>query len=242
MRGHRPTTSTATHVRAPGSPRSPTCSTCRNGRTAHVSSCAANAHTPAPSYGSPTPTGTASRPSSPTPNAAARRHNTPTWRCATAPMPESRTASEPRGKATGKATGLRNLPCKGYAQNKVWLELALAAADLLSWTQKICLDGDLATCEPAALRYRLLHNWSTSPASQQIHPGRPLASLLLLVGVQSCLGNITFRLRAAMRPSSRGGGGSALARGRTFGLVGGRAARRRPGRGGDSGAPTPPGR
>lgn len=57
----------------------------------------------------------------------------------------------------GKATGLRNLPCKGYAMNKVWLELALTAADLLSWMQKLCLDDDLARCEPAALRYRLLH-------------------------------------------------------------------------------------
>jgi hypothetical protein len=57
----------------------------------------------------------------------------------------------------GKATGLRNLPCKGYQQNKVWLELALTAADLLTWTQALCLDGDLASCEPAALRYRLLH-------------------------------------------------------------------------------------
>lgn len=56
-----------------------------------------------------------------------------------------------------KTTGLRNLPCKGYAMNKVWLELALAAADLLTWTQKLCLDDDLARCEPAALRYRLLH-------------------------------------------------------------------------------------
>lgn len=56
-----------------------------------------------------------------------------------------------------KATGLRKLPCKGYQQNKVWLELALAAADLLTWMQALCLDGDLARCEPAALRYRLLH-------------------------------------------------------------------------------------
>jgi hypothetical protein len=56
-----------------------------------------------------------------------------------------------------KATGLRNLPCRGYHQNKVWLELALAAADLLTWTQALCLDGELARCEPAALRYRLLH-------------------------------------------------------------------------------------
>jgi hypothetical protein len=66
-----------------------------------------------------------------------------------------------------KATGLRNLPCKGYAQNKVWLELALAAADLLSWMQALCLDGDLARCEPAALRYRLLHI-----AARLVHTGR----------------------------------------------------------------------
>jgi Transposase DDE domain group 1 len=56
-----------------------------------------------------------------------------------------------------KATGLRNLPCRGYEQNKVWLELALTAADLLTWTQALCLDGELARCEPAALRYRLMH-------------------------------------------------------------------------------------
>jgi hypothetical protein len=37
------------------------------------------------------------------------------------------------------------------------LELALAAADLLAWTQTVLLDGDLAACEPKALRYRLLH-------------------------------------------------------------------------------------
>ena len=57
----------------------------------------------------------------------------------------------------GKATGLRNLPCRGYEQNKAWLELALTAADLLTWTQALCLDGAMARCEPAALRYRLLH-------------------------------------------------------------------------------------
>lgn len=57
----------------------------------------------------------------------------------------------------GKDTGLRNLPCRGYAENKVWLELALTAADLLTWTQALCLDGQLARCEPSALRYRLLH-------------------------------------------------------------------------------------
>jgi hypothetical protein len=56
-----------------------------------------------------------------------------------------------------KATGLRNLPCRGYEENKVCLELALTAADPRTWTQALRLDGELARCEPAALRYRLLH-------------------------------------------------------------------------------------
>lgn len=55
----------------------------------------------------------------------------------------------------GKATGLRNLPCKGYARNKAWLELALTAADLLTWAQALCFTGDLARCEPATFRYRI---------------------------------------------------------------------------------------
>jgi hypothetical protein len=55
----------------------------------------------------------------------------------------------------GKATGLRNLPCRGYAENKAWLELALTAADLLTWAQALCFTGDLARCEPATFRYRV---------------------------------------------------------------------------------------
>jgi hypothetical protein len=56
---------------------------------------------------------------------------------------------------TGKATGLRNLPCRGFAANRVWLELSLAAADLLTWTQALCFTAELARCEPAAFRYRI---------------------------------------------------------------------------------------
>jgi hypothetical protein len=55
----------------------------------------------------------------------------------------------------GKATGLRNLPCKPYDLNKVWLELCLTAADLLTWTQALCFTDDLARCEPATFRYRI---------------------------------------------------------------------------------------
>ena len=67
----------------------------------------------------------------------------------------------------GKATGLRNLPCRGYQQNQAWLELSLAAADLLTWAQALCFTGQLARCEPAAFRYRI-----TSIAGRLIRTGR----------------------------------------------------------------------
>jgi hypothetical protein len=54
-------------------------------------------------------------------------------------------------------TGAGRFPSRSFALNAVWLELALTAADLLAWTQSIVLGGDLAACEPKALRYRLLH-------------------------------------------------------------------------------------
>jgi len=57
----------------------------------------------------------------------------------------------------GKDTGLRNLPFRGFQPNAAWLELALIAQDLLAWTQRLLLNGELARCEPKRLRYRLLH-------------------------------------------------------------------------------------
>jgi Transposase DDE domain group 1 len=56
-----------------------------------------------------------------------------------------------------KQTGLENLPFHEFALNAVWLEISLIAQDLIAWTQTLCLDGELAICEPKALRYRLLH-------------------------------------------------------------------------------------
>src|ERR1022692_2571146 len=50
-----------------------------------------------------------------------------------------------------------NLPFREFALNEVWLELSLIASDLTVWTQALTLDGELATCEPKTLRYRLLH-------------------------------------------------------------------------------------
>ena len=56
-----------------------------------------------------------------------------------------------------KACGLRNLPFEDFVRNEAWLVLVLIAQDLLAWTARVCLDGDLARAEPATLRYRLLH-------------------------------------------------------------------------------------
>jgi hypothetical protein len=56
-----------------------------------------------------------------------------------------------------KDTGARNLPCDTFERNAVWLQLVLAAQDLMCFTQNLCLDGDLRVAEPARLRYQLLH-------------------------------------------------------------------------------------
>jgi Transposase DDE domain group 1 len=58
---------------------------------------------------------------------------------------------------TGKDTGMAKLPFRDYRMNEVWLELSLIAQDLTAWTKTLCLDGELAACEPKRLRYRLLH-------------------------------------------------------------------------------------
>jgi hypothetical protein len=56
-----------------------------------------------------------------------------------------------------KDTGLRNLPFRDFEHNRVWLQLVLIAHDLIAWTQRLLLTGELARCEPKRLRYRLLH-------------------------------------------------------------------------------------
>ena len=70
-----------------------------------------------------------------------------------------------------KATGLRNFPCKGQAENAAWLEAVLTATDLICWTKLICFadDRELARCEIAAFRYRVLH-----VAAQLVRSGRQL--------------------------------------------------------------------
>jgi hypothetical protein len=58
-----------------------------------------------------------------------------------------------------KATGLRNLPCHSWSSNSAWLEIVMTATDLLAWTKLIGFhdEPDLARCEIAAFRYRVLH-------------------------------------------------------------------------------------
>ena len=56
-----------------------------------------------------------------------------------------------------KDTGLRNLPFRDFEHNRVWLMLVLIAHDLIVWTQRLTLTGELARAEPKRLRYRLLH-------------------------------------------------------------------------------------
>ena len=68
----------------------------------------------------------------------------------------ARAACEDRIRC-GKQSGLRNLPFRAFQPNAAWLELVLIGQDLLVWTQRLLLEGELARCEPKRLRYRLLH-------------------------------------------------------------------------------------
>ena len=56
-----------------------------------------------------------------------------------------------------KETGMRNMPFRDFAHNHVWLQLVRLAHDLIVWTQRLLLAGELAKAEPKRLRYRLLH-------------------------------------------------------------------------------------
>ena len=68
-----------------------------------------------------------------------------------------------------KQTGLRAFPFQGFVQNQIWLELVLAAHDLLSHFRRVALTGEAQRWEPATLRYRLLHT-----AGRMVTRGRRL--------------------------------------------------------------------
>jgi hypothetical protein len=56
-----------------------------------------------------------------------------------------------------KDTGLAKLPFRDFQMNAVWLELVLAAHDLITWTKALLLTGELASSQPKRLRHRMLH-------------------------------------------------------------------------------------
>jgi len=56
-----------------------------------------------------------------------------------------------------KETGMRGLPFAAFEHNRVWLEFSLIAQDLLRWSGRLCLAGELAIAEPKRIRQRLLH-------------------------------------------------------------------------------------
>jgi Transposase DDE domain group 1 len=58
-----------------------------------------------------------------------------------------------------KNTGLRNLPCRGFAENAAWLETLLAATDLVCWTKLLGFTDtpELAHAEIGTFRNLVLH-------------------------------------------------------------------------------------
>ena len=78
-----------------------------------------------------------------------------------------------------KATGLRNLPCHCFWANAAWLEIVLAAADLVTWARLIGFRSQpgLARAEIATFRYRVLHvaaritRGARQPGSASMPPG-----------------------------------------------------------------------
>ena len=82
-----------------------------------------------------------------------------------------------------KDTGLRNMPFRDFEHNRVWLMLVAIAHDLLIWTQRLLLTGELARAEPKRLRYRLLHvaarlAFHARKATLRIHAAWPWAQAL----------------------------------------------------------------
>jgi hypothetical protein len=56
-----------------------------------------------------------------------------------------------------KDAGLGRFTSRDYRINSAWLAATAIAAELIAWLRLLALTGKLATAEPKALRYRLLH-------------------------------------------------------------------------------------
>ncbi len=68
-----------------------------------------------------------------------------------------------------KDTGLQKLPFHDFRANRAWLELILAAQDLIAFFQRLCLRGEAKEWDPKTLRYRLFHT-----AARLVRSGRRL--------------------------------------------------------------------
>lgn len=68
-----------------------------------------------------------------------------------------------------KATGCATFPAGPGTRTTPWLEVVLTAVDLVCWTKQICFADvpELARCEIAAFRYRVLH-----VAARLVHAAR----------------------------------------------------------------------
>jgi hypothetical protein len=72
----------------------------------------------------------------------------------------------------GKATGLRNLPCRGFDENCAWLETLLAALDLVCWAKLLGFRDNptLAHAEISTFRTLVLHVAARiTRSARQIH-------------------------------------------------------------------------
>jgi hypothetical protein len=56
-----------------------------------------------------------------------------------------------------KDSGLGRFPSREFTINQAWTMLTTIAADLIAWLRLLALPEALRSCEPKALRYRLLH-------------------------------------------------------------------------------------
>jgi hypothetical protein len=56
-----------------------------------------------------------------------------------------------------KDSGLGRFPSRKFAINQAWLQVVTLAADLTAWLRLLALPASLSSCEPKALRYRILH-------------------------------------------------------------------------------------
>jgi Transposase DDE domain group 1 len=87
-----------------------------------------------------------------------RTHGSAGGRAEKDPHPRApRRAAHPTREA--KNTGLRNLPCRGFAENTAWLHALLTAIDLVCWTKILGFTDTpaLAHAEIVTLRNLVLH-------------------------------------------------------------------------------------